>query len=298
MNEQNLTAAVQPPPSGARFFKCALQVNPHHYAGTFRGQESVGNLVEYAKAIVAKAAELDISVLAITDHNSVSSIAAFQGATAGYEITVFPGFELTSTEGIHILCIYPPETVEEQLGRFLGEFGIRRTEPSSDPSSQSFDEILQKVREQGGITIAAHVSSSKGLFRALEGQARIRAWQSEDLLAIQIPGPVSGLPDSDRPIVRNKNADYRRLHPVGDEQAVAVVNAKDIANPDDLDNPSATCWIKMSEISIEGLRQAFLDPVSRIRLNSDPEPEDHTELWTLTWEGAFWMAPLFTSTQI
>ena len=50
---------------------------------------------------------------------------------------------------------------------------------------------------------------------------------------------------------------------------------------------SATCWLKMSEVTIEGLRQAFLDPDSRIRLNSDPELEEHAELWTLAWEGGF-----------
>ena len=287
VNKKDVTAGVQPPSSGARFFKCALQVNPHHYAGAFRGQESDGNPADYAKAIVAKAAELEISALAVTDHNSVSSLAAFRGAAADHEITIFPGFELSSTEGIHILCIYPPDTVEEKLERFLGEFGIRRTEPSSDLSSGSFEDVLQKVREQGGITVAAHVSGDKGLFEVLDGQARIRAWQNEDLLAIQIPGPVSGLPDNVRPIVENKNPVYRRAHPVGKEQAVAVVNAKDVAKPQDLDDPSATCWIKMSEVTIKGLRQAFLDPDSRIRLNSDLEPEKHAELSTLAWEGGF-----------
>ncbi len=287
VNKKDVTLGIQPSPSGARFFKCALQVNPHHYAGTFRGQKSDGNPADYAKAIVAKAAELEVSVLAITDHNSVSGIAAFRGAAADHEITIFPGFELSSTEGIHILCIYPPDTVEEQLERFLGEFGIRRTEPSSDLSSDSFEEVLQKVRGQGGITVAAHVSGDKGLFEVLDGLARIRAWQNEDLLAIQIPGPVSDLPNSVRPIVENKNPDYYRAHAVGEEQAVAVVNAKDVAKPQDLDDPSATCWIKMSEVTIEGLRQAFLDPDSRIRFNSDPELEEHAELWTLAWEGGF-----------
>ena len=43
----------------------------------------------------------------------------------------------------------------------------------------------------------------------------------------------------------------------------------------------------MSQISIEGLRQAFLDPDSRIRLNSDPELEDHAEFLSLSWESGF-----------
>ncbi|MDW8470216.1 MAG: ATP-binding protein [Burkholderiales bacterium] len=59
------------------------------------------------------------------------------------------------------------------------------------------------------------------------------------------------------------------------------------ASPDDLEEPSATCWIKMSAVGVEGLRQAFLDPGSRIRLNSDPVPEDHAEFVAIAWEGGF-----------
>ena len=138
MNEKDVIAATRPSSSGARFLKCALQVNPHHYAGTFRGRESDGNPIDYAKAIVAKAAELEVSVLAITDHNSVSSVMEFRYAAADREITIFPGFESSSSEGIHILCIYPPDTIEERLERFLGEFGIRSPEPSSDLPRESF----------------------------------------------------------------------------------------------------------------------------------------------------------------
>ena len=287
MTEQELIAGTSQSSSGARFLKCALQVNPHHYAGTFRGKESGGSSIDYAKAIINRAVELDVSVLAITDHNSVSSVTEFRFAAEDRGITIFPGFEISSSEGIHILCLYPPDTAGERLERFLGEFGLRSPEPSSDLSNESFEQVLQKVREQGGITVAAHVSGEKGLFEVLDGQARIRAWRNEDLLAVQIPGPVSDLPTNVRPIVENKNPDYFRTHAVGEERAVAVVNAKDVAKPQDLDDPAATCWIKMSDISIEGLRQAFLDPDSRIRLNSDPELEEHAELWTLAWEGGF-----------
>ena len=154
-------------PSGAHFYRCALQVNPHHYSGTFRGQDSDGNPAEYAKAIVEKAAELEVSVLAITDHNSISDVPAFRDAAAGRDVTILPGFELSSSEGIHVLCIFPTDTDEEQLGRFLGEFGIRSTEPSSVLSNESFEAILEKVHEQGGIAIAAHATNSHGLSRCL-----------------------------------------------------------------------------------------------------------------------------------
>jgi hypothetical protein len=280
----------QSAPAGAVFHRCALQVNPLAYAKKFRGQKAGGDGLAHADAVVSKAVELDVSVLAITDHNDVGGVSHFQEAAAGRGITVFPGFELTSSEGIHVLCIYGSNTDNSRLERFLGEFGIHEPGSSSSLSNQSFQEILATVSRQGGITIAAHVTSDNGLLEVLQGQARIRAWQSEDLAAIQIPALVDDLHASLRTIVTNENPDYARPHPAGRRLAVAAVNAHDVTEPDDLDRPSTTCFIKMSTVGIEGLRQAFLDPDSRIRLSpeaGDLEPEEHARLSHLSWDSGF-----------
>jgi PHP domain-containing protein/putative AbiEii toxin of type IV toxin-antitoxin system len=277
-------------PNGARFYKCALQVNPQDYGATFRGQPTAGDGVAHARAIVEKAAELGITVLAITHHNKVSSIPEFRTAAHGRGIHIFPGFELSSSEGVHVLCLYPPDTSDGQLSRYLGEFGIRTTSPSPDLANKSFSDVLSCVHDQGGVAIAAHATSEKGLLNVLKGQARIQAWRSEHLMAVQIPGPVEDLPQELRQIVENRNADYRREHAAHESLAIAVVNANDVVKPEDLDDRSATCWIKMSGVTIEGLRQAFLDPGSRIRLNpkeGNLEPEQHTEMVVLAWEGGF-----------
>ena len=283
-NEPAAQAAAQS--QGAVFHRCALQVNPPQYAEKFRGQEAGGDPQFHANAIVEKAVELGISVLAITDHNSVSGVALFQDAASGRKIAIFPGFKLCSSDGVHVLCIYPPDTPENQLRLFLGAFGIQTPDSSSDLSSKSFVDVLAQTHKQGGVAIAAHATTDNGLFSVLSGQSRIKAWRSEFLTAIQIPGSADGLPQDVRKIVRNKNPEYRRL-PAGENLGIAVVNAKDIVRPEDLAGRSATCWIKMSEISIEGLRQAFLDPESRIRLASDKPLEDHAELLSLSWEGGF-----------
>ena len=290
MTSKDPIAKARALPAGAVFHRCALQVNPHHYAGTFRGKPASGDAAAHAKAIVDKAAAIGVSVLAITDHNDVSGVPAFRSAAADRGIHVFPGFELSSSEGLHVLCIYPRDTDDGRLQRLLGEFGIRNTAPSSDLANQSFVAVVEKVREQGGVAVAAHVTNDNGLFKVLTGKPRIQAWQSAHLLAIQIPGPVEDLPQDVRQIVENKNADYRRTHAADDGLAIAVMNAGDIVKPEDLDDQSATCWIKMSDVSIEGLRQAFLDPGSRIRLNSKEgklDPEEHAELVALAWEGGF-----------
>ncbi len=291
MPADDVIARARDLPSGAVFHRCALQVNPHHYSSTYRGEAKSGDPDAYAQAIVQKASDLGVSVLAITDHNHVGGVASFRAAAAGKAIHVFPGFELCSSEGIHVLCIYAPETGDEVLARYLGGFGITDTEPSAKQlADKAFVDVLAEVREQGGVAIAAHVTSDHGLFEVLDGRARIQAWRSADLLAIQIPGSVADLPQDAKQIVGNRNPDYFREHAAEERLAVAVVNAKDISRPEELDDRSATCWIKMSEVGIEGLRQAFLDPGSRIRLNPKEgklEPEEHAEFVALAWEGGF-----------
>ncbi len=276
---------------GAVFHRCALQVNPHAYSEKFRGQAAPEDAATHARGIVQKARELGISVLAITDHNDASGVGAFRAAAEGSGVHVFPGFELASSEGVHVLCLYGPETPEEQLRLFLGACGITKAGSSSDLSDLALVDVLATVVQQGGVAIAAHATSEKGgLLRVLRGQARMRAWSCEDLLAIQIPGTIGELPDDLRSIVENSDPNYRRAHPAEDALAVAVVNAKDVVRSGDLEDASASCWIKMSEVTIEGLRQAFLDPGSRVRLNPREgtlERDEHAELLSVSWQGGF-----------
>lgn len=276
-----------PPLAGAQFHKCALQVNPHSYAQRYRGQRQDLDEAGYARALVDKAEALEIKALAVTDHNDVSGVDALRAVAEARSIVVFPGFELTTADGVHILCLYAPTTSTPELERLLGEFGIRQTTPSSDPCAMPFSEVLAGVKDQGGVTIAAHVTQDNGLLKVLKGKTAIKAWRDDNLLAVQIPGSVDGLSREHKLIVRNRNGDYRRRHPPEPDLAVAVLNAKDVAHPEDLEHQSATCLVKMSEVGIEGLRQAFLDPGSRIRLNSDPTPEAHSELVEMSCEGGF-----------
>lgn len=272
---------------GAVYHRCALQVNPHDYQARFRGKSGGLDEESYAEALVATALDLGVTVLAITDHNSARGVPAIRKVASDRGITVFPGFELKSAEGIHVLCIYAPDTSIDQLNIYLGDAGVRSPGPSSNASTKSFGDIVDTVDKQNGIAVAAHVTTSGGLLATLKGVARISAWRTPKLMAVQIPGSVSDVPLRYRPILLNQDPAHRRLPTAGDSLALAVVNAKDIAEPDDLRRNSATCYIKMSDVSIEGLRQAFLDPESRIRLASDPIPDDRNEILSLTWSGGF-----------
>ncbi len=161
----------------------------------------------------------------------------------------------------------------------IGACGVTLTDAESPQSDKSCEQLLQLIPKLGGITIAAHACSSSGLLVTLKGQTRSRVWTNPDLMAIALPGPRGGAPEACRDIIANKDPAHAR------PRLVAVISANDVSSPAMLSDPSTTTWIKMVSPSIEGLRQAFLDSESRIRLNSDPKPTSHTELIAMSWAG-------------
>ncbi len=172
LSEPDVIAEALERPSGAHFVRCALQVNPHHYRGSYRNSPNEGDAASYAVSLVEKARELGIGVLAITDHNSVQDVAAFQEAASGTDITVLPGFELESTDGIHVLCIYDSGTTIAHLNRLLGEFGIRDPEPSREACGKDFTTILEMVSNQGG---DCHRGTRRWVEGALQSSPRSRS---------------------------------------------------------------------------------------------------------------------------
>jgi predicted ATPase len=270
-------------PNGAKYFRCALQVNPFSYLKNNRGEDHGLGEQEYNSQLISKCEEFQITVVAVTDHNHVGAIGEIRKCAKSSDIIVLPGFEVSSSEGVHLLCIFDQDKEIDVLERYLGDLGIHTTSPSTKNSSESFSEILRKVQSKkwGGICVAAHITNSGGLLRMLTGEARINAWQDPNLYAVQVPGPIDDLEEADRRIILNKNRDYKR------QRKLAVVNAADVARPEDLGYVQASTYIKMSFPGVEGLRQAFLDPDSRIRLLSEEEPPEHTELVALTWLSGF-----------
>ncbi|MBI2191973.1 MAG: AAA family ATPase [Planctomycetes bacterium] len=268
-------------PSGARFYRCALQVNPFEYIGRHKKQTQFTTENDYNNAIIQACQERKIEVVAVTDHYRVRSSRSLVESAKAAGIHVFPGFEAVTKDGVHFLCLFDPTKDLDSLERVVGDCGIHDQGAKSPTGKYDALELLEESRKWGAACVAAHVAGQGGLLATLSGQARINAWTSHNLLACSLPGPVSDAPDNLRPILENKNAEHRR------DRALAILNAQDVSGPDDLEKPGASCWIKMSEVSVEGLRQAFLDPESRVRLASDAPPEDHAEFVTLAWQGGF-----------
>lgn len=267
-------------PNGARFYRCALQVNPFAYLDTHNKTTTFTLEDDYNEAIIESCLETGIEVIAVTDHYRVKHSASLVRAARNAGLYAFSGFEAVTKDGVHFLCLFDPDK-DDVLERVIGECGIHDTDQPSPTGSKDSIDLLECAKNWGAVCIAAHVASEGGLLKKLSGQSRIDVWTNPDLLACALPGPVSDAPDGIRPILENQDAQHRR------DRIPAILNASDVNDPEGLKQDGASCFIKMSTVSVEAFRQAFLDPDSRIRLHSDPNPEPHAEFLGMTWEGGF-----------
>ncbi|MDE0302258.1 MAG: phosphoesterase [Gammaproteobacteria bacterium] len=284
MSEQ-MQAALKLP-NGARFYCCALQVNPFAYLARHGKQTPYQSEEEYNNAITDACVEEGIEVIAVTDHYRVKESKSLTRLARDKGIYVFSGFEAVAKDGVHFICLFDLDVLDEddekKLERSIGKL-IQQKDQDSPIGDLDSVELLEEVRKWGAICIAAHATSQTGgLLKTLSGQTRIQVWKSENLLACSLRGRIEDEQNEGfKQILANKNSQHKRLH------APAVINATDVSSPENIKKEKASCLIKMSSISVEALRQAFLDPGSRIRLHSDEQPEPHAELLAITWEGGF-----------
>jgi DNA repair ATPase RecN len=267
----------------ARFWRCALQVNPAPYSEKYRGSKHGLTEEAYNQGILEKCREFDIKVVGIADHGSVDSINGLRSTLQPYGIVVFPGFEIASTEKVHMVCLFPEATTTEQLNRYLGKLDLTNVDDGVQPSGLGCVDLAKHIHDLGGFWYAAHATGKNGLLRLDQSGGGLgHVWRDHGCVRVaQIPGPLSDLPDNYRQIVENKNVDYQR------ERAITVINAKDVAKPDDLSAPGATCWVKMTEPTFDAFKVAFLDPESRIRLNNDVSTSRHSRFVAINIQGGY-----------
>ena len=127
---------------------------------------------------MASLSELDI--IALTDHNTVKNCPAILKASESYGITVIPGMELTTSEDIHVICLFPTLESAEGFEEFIqnrrvliknrpeffgeqyildSEDNIVATEPYllSNATDISVDDVYDIVDSFGGVSYPAHI---------------------------------------------------------------------------------------------------------------------------------------------
>jgi PHP family Zn ribbon phosphoesterase len=130
--------------------------------------------------IVEKAQALGLNLIAVTDHNSAENVAAMLHAAVGTDIVVLPGMEVQTQEEVHLLCLFDTleqvlawqEIVYANLPRLKNKpnvFGAQVVlSAEGEPVGYnerllvtsvflSVENVVQRVREMGGLCIPAHV---------------------------------------------------------------------------------------------------------------------------------------------
>lgn len=263
----------------AKFWKCALQVNPASYI-TYRGQNQDFSEDDYNQKLLEVCLEESIKVVGIADHGNVDSVVKIKETFNAQGVVVFPGFEIASSEKIHLVCLYPEDTSIQMLNNYLYEFDID-TSNGTAPSTKSADFILSTVIDKGGFVYAAHCTDDSGVLK----QKLNNIWKNKNLLAAQIPTSLEALKEqgdqANYQILLNKNPDYKR------DKNIAIINAKDIEDPETLRKENATCLVKMSTPSFSSFKLAFSDSESRVRLNSDVKEKYYSRVESVRFVGGF-----------
>ena len=275
MNHSNYTHA--------RFWKCALQVNPHGYGKTYRGQDHGLSAEDYAQALLKICRREDIHVVGLADHGSVHDVDLIRDALSPHGIIIFPGFEISSTEKVHMVCLFAEETSTVELQRVLGRLELMDPDERVTPSRLGCLDIARIIHDQNGFWYAAHMIGKSGLLRLhQDGGGLAHVWRDHDLvLAGQIAGAIDGLPQNYKQIVENKNPDYRRGRPI------TVINAKDISKPEDLVAPGASTFIKMTRPCFSSFLLAFKYPESRVRLRGQMQQNYYSQIHSVRIEGGY-----------
>lgn len=263
---------------GARWVRAALQVNPYAYEGKNAPSATYSTEEEYNKAMLDECQAQGIELFAVTDHWKVDSAIQLIRDASDRGIVGLPGFEANSAEGIHILVIFDAGTSSAKINAAIGMCGVA---PGCEngTTGASFTDILDKMTAQGALVIPAHVNvPNSGLLTGRAGQPLVTKIMHPDLHALGITPSQPGGTDQVR--ILNGTAPYNRAHPL------ASIHADDVTRPVTFQSHGASCWFKVSRLSVDSLKLAVRTPETRVSLE-DPAIEARPTLKEISWVGGF-----------
>jgi hypothetical protein len=232
-----------------------------------------------------KAAEKDLDIVAITDHNTVAGVARVrqeiewlsrlesegrlhdeekqrleEWRQLANKVLVLPGFEFTATFGFHILGIFPPETSVRQLEHVLLTLNVpaEKLDVGTTETGASIDVITayEVIRKAGGLPIAAHANSTHGVAMRnfpFGGQTKIAYTQNENLLALEVTDLDNRSRHATARFFNGSKPEYaRRMHCIQGSDAHRLVT--DAKNPKRLGVGERVTEMLLPEPSFEAIR--------------------------------------------
>lgn len=294
---------------GMRWFKCDLHMHTPANARDWRGESMGGDPAESARRYVLRCYEEQLECIAVTEHNFVAKefLSHLRNAInelkseIGDEIVLFPGFELMAGvgKGMHVLALFEPDAGLDEIDHILTNCGVPMPRQKPDGSflhsEKRLSDIIREVQkcdengEMKGIVICPHPYEI-GIFDndRISEWLQQHEWKNPELFCVEVPKPLNQLSQGWQRLFRNGDnchSEWKRVRPMA---ALMSSDAKALSSREDPNNfiGKRFSWIKMSRPSIEALRQAFLDPESRICLDREPPRVDHTHIRSIRVAGS------------
>ena len=259
-----------------------------------------------AVQIVDRMQQEELSLVAITDHNGIGTIWPDPGdpedrsmdlaAPTWYELIsdeaerrsalpgqrpllILPGTEI-STQGVHILAIFPPSKpkrrVHFQICDLLTEVGIPVEDFGSNPKvgRASVADTLRLIRNKGGSPIIAHIDGSdQALLKLFElnGGAMRDVITDPALRGVEVVDPAK-LSSKDKLLKQPLSRYFDSERKQADLDPLAYFQGSDAHDLATIGKRFT--FVKMSSPSYAGLLAAIQVPSSRLRLSDLHEGED------------------------
>jgi ABC-type lipoprotein export system ATPase subunit len=278
------------PQHGARFFACDLHAHTPSDREWHGERPAPGERAakEYAVRYVETCLQAGMEVLGLVDHNlapalddSLEPIILKEARRQG--LWVFPGAEITSSEGAHVVFLFDPAAEFDTVEKFV--VAAFRSQPRFDsqgqvmPAPMSLSELLKLAQEFAAFFYFPHANKSNGLFQVQNGRRTIQRIYEEEtpVLALDLgdhplmAAPEVRLSSAIPGVVRGfQHSGWRRKCPF---PPALLWNSDGRCLPGGMTGADEGrraigqrfTWIKMSEPSVFALKVAVLDPESRIR---------------------------------
>ena len=170
---------------GSRWWRIDLHTHsPASYDFGTQADRANPDWPEWVKAV--RDAGLDAA--GITDHNTAAAIGNLKGVATELEDApaLFPGVELTASDGVHLLLLMGPNSTQQHVEDLLTKAAVpvELRGGHTARSSLSVEEILKRCGDDA-LIIGAHVNGPDGLL-GYEGQQRLAVLRHRNLAAVEI----------------------------------------------------------------------------------------------------------------
>ncbi|RCW20769.1 TrlF family AAA-like ATPase [Marinilabilia salmonicolor] len=144
--------------NGAKFFRADLHIHSYGEVGSY----DVTDTGMTPTNIIDKAIEEKLSIISITDHNSIGNLKEAIEYSEGKDIYLIPGVELSTSQG-HLLVYFPDLS---SISAFMGKLDIS---DNKELCNHTIVQCLDLAKKYDGIGILSHIDSDAGFEIYMKG---------------------------------------------------------------------------------------------------------------------------------